>query len=164
MSEEKSRSIISNSPIGISVTNAEGQCVSTNKAMADIIGATKEQILGQNFNELESWKPSGLYEATINAINNNKTEHINAEITTSFGKNLHLSCYFTPISNGELLIIMQDISKLMMTQNKLGNALKDKDMLLKEVHHRVKNHFGFNAIRAPWRLTPIVSGQHLISF
>jgi PAS domain S-box-containing protein len=59
-SERKYRTIISSSPIGIVVCNSDGQAISTNRAMADIVGATEEQILNQNYHNIESWKSSGL--------------------------------------------------------------------------------------------------------
>ncbi len=140
LSEERYRAIIANSPVGIVVTDPEGQCISTNRAMADIVGATQEQLMKQNYHDIESWKESGLYDKVMSAIKNNRTEHLDTELISSFGKKIYLSAHFTPLHTGEMLVMMDDISDLMITQKNLSNALQDKDILLKEVHHRTKNN------------------------
>lgn len=110
-SEEKYRKVISSSPIGIVVCDSSGQCVSTNKAMAEIIGATPEQVLKQNFHHIESWKTSGLYEKALKALKQRKTQHHDAMLRTSFGKDRYLDAYFVPFASDSLMVMMSDITK-----------------------------------------------------
>ncbi|MCK5100594.1 MAG: PAS domain S-box protein, partial [Desulfobacteraceae bacterium] len=65
---EINKKIISESPIGISIYDESGQCVVANNSIGKIIGAAKEQILEQNYNEIESWKKSGLLNTARAAI------------------------------------------------------------------------------------------------
>jgi PAS domain S-box-containing protein len=139
-SERRYRTIISSSPVGIVVCNAEGQAISTNRAMADIVGATEEQILKQNYHYIESWKKSGIYDAAVSAVETGQTERIDTELVTSFGKKISLRAYFTPLGSGELLAMMQDITELLSTQKELSRALEDKNLLMNEMQHRTKNN------------------------
>ena len=47
-------------PDGVVTYGADGQCTSANQAAARLLGVSNEQLLSQNFRELESWKSSGL--------------------------------------------------------------------------------------------------------
>ena len=107
--------ILSESPVGIAIYNAEsGQCVETNKAMVNFVGATKEKILNQNFYKINSWKKSGLFETARSALKNNSQKQIEIELTTTFGKNISADCYFAPFWAGNqkyLLLIVNDITE-----------------------------------------------------
>lgn len=50
----------------------------------------------------------------------------------------------TPLKNTDgsisMLSIFRDISKLKQDQNKIQNLLEEKELILKEVHHRIKNN------------------------
>jgi len=48
--------LLENSPIGIITYRATGEAVSANPAAARLVGATPEQVAGQNFRHLVSWK------------------------------------------------------------------------------------------------------------
>ena len=52
--------IFSESPMGIAVFRADGECVSANEALAKIVGTDEQRILKQNFRTISSWKDSGL--------------------------------------------------------------------------------------------------------
>ena len=52
--------IVAESPMGIAVYKADGQCISANEALGRILGADRERLLTQNFRNLTSWKVSGL--------------------------------------------------------------------------------------------------------
>jgi len=109
------RKIFEDSPVGMSIYDANGQCVDANTAICDIIGATKEQILTQNFHTLESWQRSGLKEKAIEAINKNTATHKKVTLTSAFGKEMTAAANFLPFSDeGEhfLLFTLNDLSDI----------------------------------------------------
>jgi PAS domain S-box-containing protein len=105
--------LIDVSTMGIAAYDSSGQCILVNDAMARILGATREQVLRQNYNHIESWKNSELLEsARETAATGNETRR-EIHTVSSFGKEIWLDCRFTYLfSNGmpHLLLTVNDIS------------------------------------------------------
>jgi PAS domain S-box-containing protein len=60
--------IIFESPIGMSIYDASGKCVAANDSIAELIGGTRNQVLEQNYNNIKSWKKSGLFDKAKSAV------------------------------------------------------------------------------------------------
>ncbi len=111
--------IISESPIGMAIYDAAGNCVEINKAMCKSIGATKAQGITQNYHDINSWKSSGLYDLILDAIRENATRARELNLNTSFGKEIWLSVFIMPFSSGgqtHLLLMGIDISERIKAQ------------------------------------------------
>lgn len=64
-------------------------------------------------------------------------------ILDPMGNERHVKIFSKPINvNGEDLVIfvIQDLTDIKKAQRELEKALEEKDLLLKEIHHRVKNN------------------------
>ncbi|MCX7920575.1 MAG: diguanylate cyclase [Clostridia bacterium] len=122
-SEERFRSIFEQSPIGISIYNAEGGMLHQNKACADIFGVSQEQVVNNfNFfkythyispeNKIRSIK-NGVYTSEVE-FNFDTLRSVGLQ-TTKSGK-AYLHCTVTPLGTqgGTLsgyLIQVQDITE-----------------------------------------------------
>jgi PAS domain S-box-containing protein len=106
--------IMSKSPIGIIIYHVEsGECVEVNNAACEVIGATKDKILAQNFYHLESWKTSGLLEKATISLNENIEIQCELDFTSTFGKNTFVDYRFSSFYAGDnryLLLNVFDIS------------------------------------------------------
>ncbi len=114
--------IIAESPIGISIYDPSGKCIAANEAIGEIIGVTKDQVLAQNYHQVESWKKSGLYDQAKSAINENCKKRYELKITSTFGKEIYLDCHLVPFLLEEqthLLIMINDISERMKAEEEL---------------------------------------------
>ena len=114
--EELASTIIEMSPMGIAVTDETGQCIKVNAAMGKMVGASQEQILQQNYNDLESWKQSGLLRVAHSALQDREHKWIDVSLTTSFGKPVELECHFVPFSQGGLFVLFNDVSERLQHQ------------------------------------------------
>jgi PAS domain S-box-containing protein len=105
--------LIEVSTMGIIAYDSSGQCILANEAIARILGATREQVLRQNYNQIESWKNSGLLESAHVTVARGIETRREIHTTSSFGKEIWLDCRFTYLfSNGKphLLLTVNDIS------------------------------------------------------
>lgn len=153
-SEERGASIISQSPIGITVYDDSGQCVSANESMASMIGATKEQVLKQNFHEIGSWKAVGFYDKAMEAIRERKPMGYGATLTSSFGMNIHLDCHFIPYGTKGLIFMAHDRTKAREAEEQLANSQRMLQLVLDSIPVRVfwkdmeLNYLGANRLFA----------------
>jgi PAS domain S-box-containing protein len=107
------KTLINSSSLGLTTYDAVGRCILANEAIAKILGTTSEQMLEENYNEIEAWKESGLLEAAREAITSGNETRLEYQTSNNQGKRMWLDCRFTPfISNGEphLLLSVDDIS------------------------------------------------------
>ncbi|MFZ0533582.1 MAG: PAS domain S-box protein [Anaerolineales bacterium] len=110
---EYNKTLINSSSLGIGTYNASGQCILANESIARILGATCDQLLGQNYNHIESWKKSGLLESAREAVASGNETRREIHTTNTYGKEIWLDCRFTPFfSNAEphLLLSVDDIT------------------------------------------------------
>jgi PAS domain S-box-containing protein len=106
------QTIIEHSPTGIITYTAAGETVTANAAAASIVGATVEQLQANNFRQLESWRNSGLLAAAECALEVKERQVIEAHFTTTFGKEVWLTCRFEPFlyeGSSHLLMMLSDV-------------------------------------------------------
>ncbi len=145
-SEEKYRTLIENLNVGVYRTTpgAEGKFIDVNQAFAEMLGYTKEEIL--------KLKVSHIYVDPQDRMR--FSEKI---ITQGFSKNEELylkkkdrtpiiiSDTATPVydRDGTLLYfdgISEDITQRKKAEEQIKASLREKEVLLREIHHRVKNN------------------------
>ena len=101
-----SQLLLNTSPIGIITYRASGETVSSNPAVAQMIGAAPEQVAAQNFRQLESWKTSGLLAAAEAALATRRPQAVEVHHHSTFGKDLWISSQFIPFEyEGELQLL-----------------------------------------------------------
>ena len=106
--------VISSSTLGILSYDATGQCKIANEAAATILRGTVDQLLAQNFHDLDSWKHSGLSDAADKALYAQQTQELDACLTTTVGQERWLSCKMIPmfyLGAMGLLVFISDITE-----------------------------------------------------
>ena len=114
--------IMSAVPVGIFTYSSDGQCISANEAAVLATGATKEELLAQNFRKLDSWKKSGLFEDAEKTLSLGLDTRREIQVVNTFGKEVKLDCQFSRFESGGefcLSLIANDIEPLKQYQNEV---------------------------------------------
>ncbi len=106
--------IFESSPVGISIFDETGQCISTNDAMCEIVGGSKEGVLAQNYHDISTWRTSGLYEVALESLKAGEKAKHEMNIISTFGKPLFIECHLAPITvkdKQHLLLMITDLTE-----------------------------------------------------
>ncbi|MBF0486656.1 MAG: PAS domain S-box protein [Nitrospirae bacterium] len=145
-SEHKYRQLVELSQEGVWAVNNVGITTFVNQAMADTLGYTVEEMVGASFldfmddevkamakdtlnNQLKSWKRDRL-EITLPHKNGEVVNVIVSVSTLTDEQGNHTGSF----------AVISDITKLKETEDKLKKSLTEQEVLLRELHHRVKNN------------------------
>ncbi|MBN2077705.1 MAG: PAS domain-containing protein [Spirochaetes bacterium] len=145
-SEEQYRMLTEASPEMIYYADGEGLVRYLNKAAAGMFNAAPEDLVGKNISELfPPHLASRHIEAIREVIRSGRTFY--SEILESFpGGDIWIEARLSPIMNSAGTVIgalglSQDITARKKAEEGLKVSLLEKEVLLREIHHRVKNNF-----------------------
>ena len=166
--ETELSTIFDNIPIIMFLVDRERRVHRVNKAMMAFAGRSAQDMLGLRGGEalrclhaLDSPDGCGFGDdcqtcitrkTVLDTFKTGKGNlHIEASLPFDLGSGqqdifFHLSTSPIDISGEEMVLVsIEDITGLKHAENQLKVLLKEKDVLLKEVHHRVKNNFNIVA-------------------
>jgi PAS domain S-box-containing protein len=111
---EFNQKLISASPLAIVAYDATGQCMHANRSTARIIGTTRERVMEQNYNRIDSWKRTGLLAAAQVVIADGADRHLESHMVSTFGREIWIECYLSRFSSGgqaHLLLMINDVTQ-----------------------------------------------------
>jgi len=146
-SEEKFRLLFESADEGILYINPDGEILNINPKALEIGGFDREWVVGRNVSELVPLFKSDesvVLDIFDGVIEGKKLEKNEWEITNNIGKDLTIQIYPSLIKKeNELLgisIMIEDITERKKAEEQLKESLSEKEVLLREIHHRVKNN------------------------
>jgi PAS domain S-box-containing protein len=145
--EKRFRQIFEEVPVGMAIIGFNHRLIKVNKALCDMTGYSEAELLSRPFDILTH--PEDHLQDTILAkqLYYGRIPHYQLEkrcITKS--QNIIwvlLTAYIIRNEQGKAvnsLAMIRDITKQKTAQEYLANALQEKELFLKEIHHRVKNN------------------------
>jgi hypothetical protein len=102
------------------------------------VGLEREGIIGKTYNELVPPDPaSGWIECFKRVTMTGRPEiyTFSSEVYRT-----HFETYAFKPEEGKFAALVKDVTDRMRTEERIQNLLKEKELILKEVHHRVKNN------------------------
>ena len=147
-SEEKYRNIFENAIIGIYQTTPDGHLINANMAMARIFGyENPEDLLAEihNITEQVYANPDDRKEVIRILKEHGVLEHYEVPAKQKQGTKISVSITARSVkdANGNLVFYegtMVDITKSKRAEEAIQHNLEEKEVLLREIHHRVKNN------------------------
>ena len=138
-SEQKYRDLVDNALVGVYRTNLSGDILFVNEAFSTLVGFSSPEAMIEK-GALVRYKDAKVREAFIKELRDKGSlNYYEIEMLTNSGetKNVLLSA---TLSGEEILGMVMDITDRKKSTEKVKAALKEKEILLKELHHRVKNN------------------------
>ncbi len=142
ISEERYRSLVENSPIIIMTTDKEERIQFINfsgagRPVNEIIGHSIYNFISDDYQKIVKEAHKKVF--STREIVSYETEGLNTE-----GAKIWFQTHVGPMMIGEevigLTLFTRDISERIENEEKIKKSLKEKEVLLQEVHHRVKNN------------------------
>ncbi|MDR9364914.1 MAG: PAS domain S-box protein [Balneolaceae bacterium] len=142
--------LFDNSPIATVMINPKNEAQKINRAFIDLFGYSEKELLGRNINTLITNKKLQKEADEISRLAfNGSSDQRKALRFTKNGHEVPSLLSTVPVrSNGDIIAVYGmyiDLSEQVKLENHLQKSLEEKDILLQEVHHRVKNNLAIIA-------------------
>ncbi|HEX2122879.1 MAG TPA: PAS domain S-box protein [Thermoanaerobaculia bacterium] len=146
--EARFRGLLEAAPDGIIVVDANGTIVIVNSQTERMFGYTRQELIGQAIEIVVPDRWRGRHVGDRNSyVDNPVTRPMGAGRTltgrTKDGSELPVEISLSPLYTEEGMLVMsivRDITERRKAEELIQASLREKEALLKEIHHRVKNN------------------------
>ncbi len=137
---------LNQSPSCIVITGTDGIIEYVNPKFVELTGYSIDEAIGRNPSILQSgYTPVAVYSELWNTINSGKVWRGKFQNRKKNGELYWESAIIAPILNDQgkvinIMAIKDDITDMKKSEESISLLLKEKELLLKETHHRIKNN------------------------
>ena len=155
-SEERYRSVVESLAEGVIVQDSDGAILASNHRAEEILGLTKEQIAGRSsmdsrwraIREDKSPFPGQEHPAMVVLRTGKPTFNTLMGIHKPTGELTWIMVNGVPIQNPQplaegaaaVVCSFHDVTPALELNERLRNSVREKEVMLQEIHHRVKNN------------------------
>jgi len=141
------RAVIAQSPIPMAIHNSEGNITHLNSGWVELWGADSPETIIRDYDVEEDQfaQELGLGTSFRKAVEGNIIEIPEVTFTAQDGNTRVVQTLLYPLKNivgmtNQVMVSLEDVTEIVQQRRLLEKSIGEKDLLLKEVHHRVKNN------------------------
>lgn len=139
-SEEKYYSFLNNLADGVFVLDRSWRYTFVNDAALPLVKPTREELLGNTiFDVFPGIENTTFFKAYKNTMETGQINNLEDTFPGPDGKKWYYQIRTSAVPEG-VIVVARDITARRKAEEKLKESLSEKDVLLKEIHHRVKNN------------------------
>ncbi|TGJ98511.1 PAS domain S-box protein [Leptospira langatensis] len=139
-SEKLYRSLVENASDSIIITDMQTKISEVNQRMTELLGYTKEELQSltlQNILDEESWEET---RKKIGFLEIGKPAILSRRFKSKSGDILETEVNAVRIDENRYMGIVRDVTERNLMTRSMEKSLKEKEAMLQEIHHRVKNN------------------------
>lgn len=134
--------LFNTSPLGIALLNSHNEVIEINKGFEHLFGFEKDELIGLELDRVIV--PEKYLEHARQLTETPFVEEVATRRKTKSGELIDVIIYAVPIIIDDKMVykygIYVDITDRKKAEQKVRTSLKEKEVLLAEIHHRVKNN------------------------
>jgi PAS domain S-box-containing protein len=141
-SEERHRTILQTAMDGFWMADLQGRLLEVNETYCRMSGYSAQELLAMRILDFKFAETEEENVARIRKIMAQGEDRFESRHRRKDGSffDVEVSVQYRPAGGGRLVAFLQDITERKKAEEKIRVSLKEKEVLLKEIHHRVKNN------------------------
>ncbi|MDH4161452.1 MAG: PAS domain S-box protein [Nitrospirota bacterium] len=140
--EERHRNILKTAIDGYWLTDAKGRLLEVNDAYCRMSGYSRDELLTMAIPDLEAGENPEETREHIEKIMSQGSDRFVSQHRRKNGTlmDMEISVQYSKEQGGMFIAFLQDVTERKRAEDAIRVSLREKETLLKEVHHRVKNN------------------------
>ncbi len=147
ISHRRYKLLYDNAPVGYLTLDREGVIHEANHAAELLLGTSRRALAGRHFESLiEPGSQDRFYFHRRMVARTHSQQAVELALRRQDGSRIFVLCESAPVPPGHsgedeyLWVVLSDLTEQKRTEEALRQSLEQKDVLLREVYHRVKNN------------------------
>jgi len=146
------RTLFEVSPMGLTISDEHGRILETNNKAESLLGVSSDEHVMRRIDDSE-WRifrrdgtkmPPDEFASTRALAERRLVEKVEMGVDAPDGsvRWLNVAAAPVPLDGYGVVIAYNDITERVVAEDRVAALLREKDLILKEAHHRIKNNMG----------------------